>query len=147
MRMICTYPARLEPDEEGRLVVHFPDLPEALTDGPDETEALTEASDCLSEALASRIVDQEEIPVPSPVGPGMHLVSPDATVALKVALYKALRTARMSLADLAKTLGIDERQAARLVDPKARTPLAKLEEALSALGYTIGIEVRERRVA
>jgi antitoxin HicB len=147
MRMICTYPARLEPDEEGRLVVHFPDLPEALTDGADETEALTEASDCLSEALASRIVDQEEIPVPSPAGSGMQLVSPDATIALKVALYNVLRTARMSLTDLARRVGIDERQAARLVDPKARTPLAKLEEALSALRYTIGIEVRERRVA
>src|SRR5215216_2150818 len=146
MRMICTYSARLEPDEEGRLVVHFPDLPEALTDGADETEALTEASDCLSEALASRIVDQEEIPVPGPVGPGMPLVSPEATIALKVALYNALRTARTSLADLAKRLGVDERQAARLIDPKARTPLSKLEEALSALGYTIGIEVRERRM-
>ena len=39
MRMIYTYPARLEPDEIGRLVVHFPDLPEALTDGADETLA------------------------------------------------------------------------------------------------------------
>ena len=28
-----SFPARLEPDEAGRLVVHFPDLPEALTDG------------------------------------------------------------------------------------------------------------------
>ena len=46
------FPARLEPDEEGRLVVHFPDLPEALTDGADEAEALAEAADYLSEALA-----------------------------------------------------------------------------------------------
>jgi len=147
MRMIYSYPARLETDEEGRLVVHFPDLPEALTDGADEEEALTEASDCLSEALASRIVDYEEIPAPSPTGPEMHLVSPGPTIALKVALYDALRTAAMSTVDLAKRLGIDERQAARLVDPQARTPLTKLEAALSALGYTIGIEVREKRVA
>jgi membrane carboxypeptidase/penicillin-binding protein PbpC len=49
--------------------------------------------------------------------------------------------------DLGRRLGLDERQAARLIDPKARTALAKLEEALSALGYTIGIEVREKRVA
>jgi hypothetical protein len=44
------FPARLEPDEEGRLVVHFPDLPDALTDCADEAEALAEAVDCLSEA-------------------------------------------------------------------------------------------------
>jgi antitoxin HicB len=147
MRLIYTYPARLEADEEGRVVVHFPDLPEALTDGADETEALTEASDCLSEALASRIVDREEVPIPSPAGPDMHLVSPEPTIALKVALYDALRVATMSTVELANRLSIDERQAARLIDPKARTPLSKLEAALSALGYTIGIEVREKRVA
>ena len=147
MRMIYTYPARLEPDEEARLVVHFPDLPEALTDGADEAEALSEASDCLSEALASRIVDQEEIPTPSPTGPGMHLVSPEPTIALKAALYSALRDAGITIAELARRLGIDDREAARLISPRARTRLTRLEEALSALGYTIGIEVREKRVA
>jgi antitoxin HicB len=59
------FPARLELDEEGRLVVHFPDLPEALTDGGDEAEALAEAADCLSEALAGRINRGEDIPAPS----------------------------------------------------------------------------------
>jgi antitoxin HicB len=142
-----TYPARLEPDELGRPVVHFPDLPEALTDGADEAEALVEASDCLSEALAGRIHRQEEIPIPSPVAPGMHLVEPEPEIALKTALYEVLRAAGTNTAELAVQLGIDERRAARLIDPKARTPLSKLEEALSALGYTIGIEVRQRRVA
>jgi antitoxin HicB len=56
------YPATLEPDKEGRVLVRFADLPEALTDGADFGEALFEAADCLSEALASRIVDGEEIP-------------------------------------------------------------------------------------
>jgi len=147
MRMIYTYPARLEADEDGRLVVHFPDLPEALTDGADETEALSEASDCLSESLASRIVDQEDIPIPSPIRENMHLVSPEPTIALKAALYEALRSRRMNVVDLAHRLGIDERDAARLISPRARTRLTQLEEALSVLGYTIGIEVREKRVA
>ena len=142
-----TYPARLEPDEDGRPVVHFPDLPEALTDGADEAEALIEASDCLSEALAGRIHREEEIPSPSSLRPGMHPVEPDPTIALKVALYEVLQSRRMSASELGRRLGIDERQATRLIDPKARTPLAKLEAALSALGYTIGIEVREKRVA
>src|SRR6266851_3430812 len=98
MRMIYTYPARLEADDEGRLVVHFPDLPEALTDGADETEALTEAADCLSEALAGRIVDNEKIPIPSRATSDMRLVSPEPTIALKVALYTALRHHRMTVA-------------------------------------------------
>ena len=142
-----TYPARLERDEADRLVVHFPDLPEALTDGADEAEALAEASDCLSEALAGRIHRQEDIPIPSPLRPDMYAVEPEPTVALKAALYEALASRGMSTAEVGKMLGVNDRDAARLIDPKARTPLTKLEEALSALGYTIGIEVREKRVA
>ena len=145
--MRYNYPVRLEADEIGRIVVHFPDLPEALTDGADEEEALAEASDCLSEALAGRIRRQEDIPIPSPLRRGMYAVEPEPTIALKVALYAALTGRGMNTAELAQKLGTDERQAARLLDPKARTPLVKLEAALSALGYTIGIEVREKRVA
>jgi antitoxin HicB len=145
--MRYTYPARLEPDEEGRLVVHFLDLPEALTDGADETEALAEAADCLSEALAGRINRQEDIPAPSPLRRGLHAVEPEPTIALKVALHEALRARGMTTADLARRLGIDERETARLLDPRSRTRLTSLEAALSALGYQIGIEVREKRLA
>jgi antitoxin HicB len=141
------YPARLEIDEEGRYLVRFPDLPEALTAGADEAEALIEAADCLSEALAGRIHRGEELPRPSPARRSLREVAPDPTIALKAALYSALRRRGVTVPDLAQRLGIDERRAARLLEPRARTPLASLEEALSAFGYTIGIEVREKRVA
>ena len=142
-----SYPVRLEPDEEGRLVVHFPDLPEALTDGADEVEALAEASDCLSTALAARIVKDEEIPSPSRLRPSQHLVAPDATMALKAALYSALRARKMTVADLARRLDIDNRKAACLIDPRAASRLTSLEAALSALGYAISIEVHEKPAA
>ena len=141
------FPARLEPDEEGRLVVHFPDLPEALTDGADEAEALTEASDCLSEALAGRINRGEDIPPPSRLRRGQHWIAPDPTMALKAALYSALRARKMTISDLARRLGIDDRKAARLIDPRAASRLTSLEAALSALGYTIAIAVHEKPAA
>jgi antitoxin HicB len=142
-----SYPARLEPDEEGRLVVHFPDLPEALTDGADEAEALAEASDCLSTALAARIVNDEDIPSSSRLRQGQHLVAPDATMALKAALYSALRARTMTVAHLARRLGVDDRKAARLIDPRAASRLTSLEAALSALGYAIAIAVHEKPAA
>jgi antitoxin HicB len=142
-----SYPARLAADEEGRLVVHFPDLPEALTDGADEAEALAEASDCLSTALAARIVNEEDIPSPSRLRAGQYLVAPDATMALKAALYSALRARKMTVTDLARRLGIDDRKAARLIDPRAASSLASLEAVLSALGYAIAIEVHENPAA
>jgi antitoxin HicB len=135
------------PDEEGRVVVHFPDLPEALTDGADEAEALAEASDCLSTALAARIVNNEDIPSPSRVRAGQYLVAPDATVALKAALYSALRARKMTIADLARRLDVDDRKAARLIHPRAVSSLSSLEAALSVLGYTIAIEVNEKPAA
>jgi antitoxin HicB len=141
------FPAQLEPDEEGRLVVHFPDLPEALTDGADEAEALAEAADCLSEALAARIVNDEDISSPSRLRQGQYLVAPDATMALKAALYSALRARKMTVADLARRLDIDDRKATRLIDPRAVSRLTSLEAALSALGYTIAIEVQEKPAA
>lgn len=146
-RATYSYPARLEPDEEGRLVVHFPDLPEALTDGADVAEALTEASDCLSTALAARIVNDEDIPPPSQRRPGQYLVAPDAAMTLKASLYSALRARKITIADLARRLDIDDRKAARLIDPRAASSLTSLEAALSALGYAIGIEVHEKPAA
>jgi antitoxin HicB len=145
--MIYAYPARLEADEEGRLVVHFPDLPEALTDGADRAEALAEAADCLSEALAGRIHRGEEIPLPSPLQHGLYAIAPEPTIVLKAALYEALKNRGISIPELARRLGLDEREAARLLDPRARTRLTSLEAALAALGYEIGIEVREKRIA
>jgi len=142
-----SYPARLEPDEEGRLVVHFPDLPDALTDGADETEALREASDCLSTALAARIANGEDIPPPSRLRRGQYLVAPDATMALKAALYGALRTRKMTVADLARRLDVDYRQAARLVDPRAASKLVSIEAALAQLGYRVAIELHETPAA
>jgi antitoxin HicB len=141
------FPARLEPDQVGRLVVHFPDLPEALTDGADEAEALAEATDCLSEALAGRINRGEDLPPPSRLRRGQHWVSPDPTMALKAALYNALRARQMTVADLARRLDIDYRQAARLVDPRSASKLTSLEAALSTLGYAIAIAVQEKPAA
>jgi antitoxin HicB len=143
VRTVCSYPAILEPDEDGRLLVHFPGLPEALTDGADEAEALREAADCLSEALASRIVDGEEIPTPTPLAPGQHLVSPDPTIALKAALYTALRRRDMTVADLAELLEMDWHLAARLIDPKRSSKLTSLAAALGALGCRISISVED----
>jgi len=142
VRTIFSYPATLEPDEDGRPVVTFPDLPGAVTDGADEAEALAEAADCLSEALATRITHGEEIPAASPAQLGQHLISPDPTIALKAALHMALYQRDMTVADLAECMGFtDWHQAERLIDPRHSTKLTRLTKALGALGCRISISV------
>ncbi len=134
---VFAYPATLTRDAKGRLLVRFPDLPEALTDGATEDEALHEAADALSEALMSRIVDGEAIPDPSPVGRNQYQIAPDATVALKAALHKAMREKKVTAADLSRLLEIDHKEARRLLDPSENSKIPRLTEALSALGYSV----------
>jgi len=148
VRTIFSYPATLEPDEDGRPVVTFPDLPGAVTDGADEAEALSEAADCLSAALATRITHGEAIPPASAALPRQHLVLPDPTIALKAALHMALYQRDMTVGDLADLMGFaDWHQAERLIDPRHSTKLTRLAKALGAVGCRITISVEDEAAA
>jgi antitoxin HicB len=137
--IILAYPATLARDKAGRYLVRFRDLPEALTDGSDEAEALAEAADCLSEALMGRIADREDIPVPSNARRGEYSIAPEPTVALKALLFSIVRASRISVAELARRLDIDHKEARRMLDPRHPTKFPRLQEALKSLGHEIRI--------
>ncbi|MGI9435070.1 MAG: type II toxin-antitoxin system HicB family antitoxin [Geminicoccaceae bacterium] len=59
------YPARFVVDDDGRVVVSFRDVPEALTDGADHEEATFQAADALAAALEGYL-DPERNPRPLP---------------------------------------------------------------------------------
>jgi antitoxin HicB len=144
---LYAYPAHLEEQLEGGFVVRFRDLPDALTEGADRTSALAEGADCLSEALAGRIARDEDIPAASAIERDETLIAPEPTIALKAALHDALREQGLKVADLARRLAVDYRQAARLVDPKYPSKLTGLEEALATLGRQVAIAVDARPAA
>lgn len=100
--MRLAYPVRLE-RHPVTVVATFPDVPEALTEGATEDEALAEAKDCLVAALGGYIQDGRPIPVPSQ-GCGMAEVALPELVAAKVALYEAARTRRLDASALAMRL-------------------------------------------
>ena len=58
------YPVTLTPDE-GTVMVTFTDIPEAITFGLDEDEALLQAVDALESALTFYIEDRKALPTPS----------------------------------------------------------------------------------
>ena len=62
--MMLRYPIKLEPDDNGTLLVTCPALPEVTTFGEDEEDAKRRAADAIEEALAARIADGTEIPQP-----------------------------------------------------------------------------------
>ncbi len=136
-----SYAATFTPDGEGGFVVTFRDLPEAITQGDTEAEALIEATDCLEEAIAARLDDRLEIPEPSPAQTNEHLVILPIQTALKAALYLTMKEAAITKVQLARLLEVDEKEVRRILDPRHGTKLSTIERALAALGKQIELQL------
>ena len=132
------YPAILTTDaQHGGLVVTFPDVPEAITQGADVPEALHQAADCLEEAIAGRIRRRECIPEASAVGPDQYIVALPVSTAAKAALYLALQQAKITQSELAEHLHCDEQEVIRLLDPRRVANVLRVQSALRALGFQL----------
>ena len=140
MRFI--YPARLQRGGADEIDVSFRDLPECLTCGTGEADALAQAADALEEAIAGRMNRTDVIPVPSPRLAGEYLVAVLADTAAKAALWVALRETGTTRVELAARLGTDEKSIRRLLDPRHRSPANRIHEALKALGRDLVVETR-----
>ena len=130
------YPVRLDTQDRGAILVSFPDIPEALTEGTTERAALAEAEDCLIAALGGYINDRRDIPRPSP-GRGRPLVTLPALTAAKIALYRAMCARGLSNTTLAEQLGTAEGTVRRLLDLDHRSHIGQVEAALQALGQRL----------
>ena len=144
------YPATFTSDEDGRVLVRFPDLPDALTDGADMEEALTQASDCLGAAIAARLNEAEPIPPPSrqrPSGRGSsastRIIVCPAEIAQKAALHLAMRDSGVRIVDLARTLDIDKTEVRRLLDPARTARPERIEAAIAACGMAMRVTLTD----
>lgn len=127
-------------DETG-FIVSCRDLPEIVTQGEDRDDALIQAADAMDMAFYSRISRGDAFPVPTPAKRGEYVVSPPAEMVAKAALYTAMRSAGISKVDLAKRLGVHEKEVRRLLDPRHGSKLPRLDEAVRALGARLIIEL------
>lgn len=141
---IAAYPAKILREENGKgFFVQFTDLPEALTGGDDMEDSLTQAADCLAEALAGRIRRGDSIPVPSRLKRGQHPIGVPLYLAPKLALYLAVREHGLRNTELAKRLGVSETVVRRMLDPKHDTRPARIQAALTALGKRIVVSFED----
>ena len=136
------YPANLR-RSAGAFVVSFRDLPEALTQGDDLSDALLQAADCLDEAVANRVTHGLDIPAPSAARRGERLVPLPTQSAAQAAPELAMRDAGISKSELARRLGCDEKEARRLLDPRHPSKIERLEAALHAVGAALQIGLRK----
>jgi len=143
---IFEYRARFEPGErKGVLVVSFPDVPEAITEGKGEAKARANAEEALGLALLS--YPQRGLALPKPRARGAELVSiaVEPEIAAKLALLEAVRERGLSKSAFARLIGRDEKEVRRILDPLHSTKLSTLSEALRALGQRMVIKTEKLR--
>lgn len=136
------YAVKLTPAEEGGFVVTCRDLPQLITQGEDGADAVLEAADAMDEVFAAYMQGGLSFPAPTKAKRGEHLVSPPAETVAKAALYVAMHEAGITKVQLAKKLGVDEKEVRRLLDPHYGSKLPRIAQAISVLGHrlVIGLE-------
>jgi antitoxin HicB len=144
MNTVATYPAVFLPEPDGGgYHVRFPGLPEALTSGRDWLDTTLEATDCLAEALAGRMLRGEPIPKPGRPKAGQQAIGVPLYLAPKLALYITMRERRIPNTDLARMLGVSETVVRRMLNPKHATKPEKIQAALAALGKRIVVRFED----
>jgi len=131
--MQFSYPARLDREAEGDVVVSFRDIPEALTGAMVEAEALELAPDALATAVDFYLDQGREVPAPSALEPGEVSVPLDPALAARVLLQRSMASQGITGRGLAKKLGKDEKTVRQMLAGKGATLNATLA-ALRALG-------------
>ena len=128
------FPVLLTSASEGGFVVTCRDLPQLVTQGEVEADALLQAADAMDEVFAAYMIEGIEFPQPSKSRRREQLVAPPAETMAKAALYVAMREAGISKTQLAKRLGVDEKEVRRLLDPHYGSKLPRIAQAISVLG-------------
>jgi antitoxin HicB len=141
------YFAEFEPGDERGIVVSFPDVPEAITQGDNEADAFTQAEEALGLALLSYA--ERGLPLPKATARGKDLVgiAVDPEIAAKLAVIEAVREAGITKSELARRIDKNEKEVRRILDPKHATKLATLTAVLRKLGRRLVIGVEEANAA
>lgn len=135
------YLANLSPDSNGTVLVTFPDVPEAITFGEDEENALRRGAEALEAALSMYMDRGLAVPKPAQrtaIGP---IIGLPALSDAKVCLYMAMRKAGITKAELARRLGWRKSQVGRLLDLDHDSRMDQIEAAFRALGKRIEFRV------
>jgi antitoxin HicB len=116
------------------VVVSFPDVPAAIRQGDDMTDARAQAEEALGLALLT--YPERGLPMPKPrtKGKGLTMVAVAPDVAAKLTVLEAFTAAGIAENELGRRMGKDEKEIRRILDPQHPTKLPAMVEALRALG-------------
>ena len=136
------YPVLLKAAKEGGFIVTCRDRPSLITQGEDKAEAMSQASDAMDEVFATYMLEGLTFPTPSKPRRYEYSIAPPAETMAKAALYIAMSEAGITKVQLAKQLGVDEKEVRRLLDPHYGSKLPRIAQAIQLLGkrLVIGLE-------
>ena len=133
------YPVVLEPDDNGTVMVTFPDFPEAQTFGEDADDALEHASDALATIIDGYIKARRPLPTPSDTFAHAAELSP--LMSTKVELYNAMQTQGVSKSLLGRRLNWHPPQVDRLLNLTHSSQVDQLDAAARALGGALSMHI------
>ena len=134
------YPVILTPDGD-TVLVSFIDVPEAITFGADEDEALLQAVDALESALSFYVEARKPLPVASKARRGQRCVRPSALAGATLGVYQAMTEQGFKKAELARRLGWHKPQVNRLFDLRHACRLDWIDAAARMLGRSLDVRV------
>lgn len=141
------YPATFTHAEEGGFVVTFRDIPEAITQGDDEAEALAMAADVLLSAMEFYFEDKRQVPPPSALQDGERLIALPLSVVAKILLLNRMIERSVRASDLARLLGIKPQEVNRLIDLGHSTKIDTIAKAMEAMGAELNLAASDNSYA
>ena len=139
--MAFGYRYALERQENGWWLVRFPKVPEALTEGESEDEALSNSIDALVAALEGYIKAGRAIPLGDR---GEERVVLPSLVTAKLAVYCAMKELGWTRQRLADALNMRENAVRRLLNLRHSSQMWIIDEAMAKMKRQLNIELTSR---
>ena len=133
------YPASFTP-EEGKIVVRFRDIAEAISQGDDEKDALEMAEDVLISSMDFYFEDGRRVPPPSAALPGERLINVPLSIASKVLLLNEMLAQKVGPSELARRMDSLPQYVSRLIDLHHNTKIDTVAQAMAALGKRLELQ-------
>lgn len=133
------FPVNLRKDGKFILVT-FPDIPEAITQGIDRAHALEMAKEALESAMDFYFEERRPVPAPSAPKRGQAVVQLPPSVAAKVLLLNEMLRQNVRPVELARRIGTTKQEVNRLTDLRHATKIDRIDAALRALGKRLVVE-------
>jgi antitoxin HicB len=135
---MLAFPVELTPDGKF-LMVTFPDIPGANSQGDSVADALAMAKDALESAIDWYIEQGRPVPLPSKAKRGQRMVELPASYAAKILLLNEMAVQKVRPAELARRMKVTPQEVTRLLNVRHSTKIDGIAGALKALGKTMEI--------